>query len=97
VTPAGDATADDVADDEVLDADAAVEAGVATDCKVPLPLTAGPQATRANDNAPAASAAPVLLHRVPNIGGPPSSGRLPVLTGPSIWTHHAPVSSTRGQ
>ena len=41
------------ADDAALGAEAADGAGVLTDCRVPDPLLAGPQATRASESTPA--------------------------------------------
>ena len=68
------------ADDDAAEEDTAAGDEVPTDSSVPLPLVAGPQATRANDNAPAARMVAVVrcllvFHRRTDIGWPPSSGQ----------------------
>jgi hypothetical protein len=49
---------------------AAAGAGVPTDCRLPDSLLAGPQATSASDNAPAATIPTVLLQRVLTMANP---------------------------
>ena len=73
VAATGAAVADD--DTAALGADAADGAGVPTDCKVPDPLLAGPQATRPRQSTPAVMIFAGVPNLVLDIGWPPSSGQ----------------------
>ncbi|MET0862956.1 MAG: hypothetical protein ABWZ98_01345 [Nakamurella sp.] len=82
---------------EAVEGDELVDAVVAA-VGSPVELSVEPQAARVTQAAPATSMVALRFHRLPNIGGPPSSGRLPdavLSTTPvsSIWTFDGPTRS----